>query len=660
MRESVNCIGQSPAQPAEVWAAIGDFSVAWHPMVTWEEREKRNDAQIIRRFSTGEDNVMREKLTYLSHSDRTLSYIMVDGIANADHYSAKVTVTPNGIGSTITWQASIDAKPDAAKAIASGTKAVFESGFTALETPVMKNAPKQMDLPPAKTKSITLGSNPQLALTVSPYNLENTETICIFLHGIGGNRDNWDSQLEALGNQIPMVSLDIRGYGDSKLGSAQSTIDDYANDILKIMSHFGAKKLVLCGLSYGSWIAVSIALKYPEKIAGLILCGGCTGMSEAAPKEREAFLSSREVPLDAGQTPADFAPAVVDLIAGPNASEKTRQALLESMAAISPETYRDALNCFCNPLDKLDFSKASFPILLMTGEYDKLAPPTEIRAVSHRFAEAGAPFVNFEMIEDAGHVCNVEQPAAVNAHISSFLDMLNFKQKLSPKVAKQSEKRARILAAALSEFSKNGYSGASMQSIATRAKVSKPTLYQYIGQKDDIFRAVLDQGREIILAPFEQTADKDLVAVLWDFSWAYADYVLHPDNLSIARLIIGEAERVPDIARQFHETGPAQAQAGIAAFLRQQRDDGQLDFDEAQVAAEHLWSLILSGPRNHAFHFPNDIQSKATIEVSIFTGLQVFLRAYSAKPDEHLELLEETSTTWGQRHDTDGNSKRER
>ena len=221
-------------------------------------------------------------------------------------------------------------------------------------------------------------------------------------------------------------------------------------------------------------------------------------------------------------------------------------------------------------------------------------------------------------------------------------------QQPSPKIAKKSAKRARILAAALSEFSKHGYSGASMQAIATRAQVSKPTLYQYIGQKDDIFRAVLDQGRAIILAPFEQTAGKDLVAILWDFSWAYADYVLHPDNLSIARLIIGESERVPEIAQQFHEAGPAQAQAGIANYLQQQRDNGQLHFDDAQLAAEHLWSLILSGPRNHALYFPKDLQSKATIKASIFTGLQVFLRAYSATPNEHLAMLEETCKNWKQ------------
>ena len=648
MRETVNCIGQSPAQPFDVWAAISDFSVAWHPMVTWEEREKRNDAKIIRRFGTSDQNVMRERLTYLSHSDQTLSYTMVEGIAKADHYAAKVSVAPNSKGATITWQASIEAQPADAKTIALGTQAVFEAGFTALKAPVIKHTQPLISSSLAKRTSIKLGRSPQLSLTVTPPSLEHAHTLCLFLHGIGGNRNNWDHQLEALGNRTPMVSMDIRGYGESTLGATQSTIDDYANDIFKVMSHFNAKKLVLCGLSYGSWIAASIALKHPEKISGLILCGGCTGMSEAAPAKRNEFLAAREAPLDAGQTPADFAPAIVDLIAGPKATKEARQVLHESMAAIPPQTYRDALNCFCNPEEKLDLGAASFPVLLMTGEYDKLAPPAEIRAVSHRFVEAGAPFVNFEMIENAGHVCNLEQPAIVNAHIARFLDMINLEQMPSPKTAKKSEKRARILAAALSEFSKNGFSGASMQSIATRANVSKPTLYQYIGQKEDIFSAVLNRGKAIILAPFEQADNKNLVEVLWSFSWSYADYVLHKDNLAIARLVISEAERVPDIARQFHETGPAQVHTGIARFLEQRRDGGELGFDDAQIAAEHLWSLILSGPRNHALHFPNDLQNKTTIENSIFRGLQVFLRAYAAKPDEHLAQLEVVRAKWKQ------------
>ena len=183
--------------------------------------------------------------------------------------------------------------------------------------------------------------------------------------------------------------------------------------------------LVLVGLSYGSWIATSFAMRHPEMLAGLVLSGGCTGMSEASPEEREAFRVSREVPLDAGKTPADFARAVVNAIAGPKATDGVRKQFFQSMAAISSATYRDALTCFTNPREQFDFSRLTMPVLMMTGEHDRLASPDEIRGVAKRIAtESERSDTRFEVIANAGHVCNVEQPDAYNRVLLEFLERL--------------------------------------------------------------------------------------------------------------------------------------------------------------------------------------------------------------------------------------------
>ena len=128
------------------------------------------------------------------------------------------------------------------------------------------------------------------------------------------------------------------------------------------------------------------------------------------------------MPLNAGQVPADFAPAVVNVIAGPQASAATRAELLASMAAIPAKTYRDALLCFTNPLEKFDFAKLTMPVLLMTGEFDRLAPPAEIRHVAERISDAAkSADVRFEVIAGAGHVCNVEAAAAYSHLLRDFV-----------------------------------------------------------------------------------------------------------------------------------------------------------------------------------------------------------------------------------------------
>ncbi len=266
---------------------------------------------------------------------------------------------------------------------------------------------------------MVLEGSPTLALSTTPY---KDGPLCLFLHGIGGNRKNWTTQLKAAGTVLQCAAMDLRGYGDSNLGATQSTIDDYCNDILWVREKFGVDQLILCGLSYGAWIATSFAIRHPELLAGLVLSGGCTGMSEASPQERQAFRTSREVPLDAGQRPADFAQNVVEIIAGPNANEEAKQELHASMAAIPAETYRDALRCFTNPLETFDFSKLTKPVLMMTGEHDRLAPPEEIRAVADRINKAAPNAdVRFERIDGAGHVCNVEAPERYNTLLLEFL-----------------------------------------------------------------------------------------------------------------------------------------------------------------------------------------------------------------------------------------------
>lgn len=426
-RGTVEATGSLSASPEAVWSVLSDFCGAWHPAIASIRAERNERGAVVRAFTVhGEDTLYRERLTWLSDSDRTLGYTHLEGIEGARAYDARIEVdgTEDG-GSVVRWSAVVEADSPRLDAICAGTKAVFESGLAALAEAVGKTGATQAAKPlpePVPTADIVIDSEPRLALTVTP---QAAGPLCLFLHGIGGARGNWLPQLAAAGSVMCSAALDLRGYDGSALGRHQSTVDDYCDDILRVMEKLGADRLVLAGLSYGSWIATSFAMRYPEKLVGLVLSGGCTGMSEAGPEEREAFRVSREVPLNAGQTPADFAPAVVKVLAGPNASEAVKAELLASMAAIPAATYRDALVCFTNPRERFDFARLNMPVLMMTGEHDRPAPPSEIRGVAERIlAQAKRPDVRYETIADAGHVCNVEQPEAYSRVLLEFLARL--------------------------------------------------------------------------------------------------------------------------------------------------------------------------------------------------------------------------------------------
>ncbi len=425
--DCVEVIGYSTAAPEAVWAIARDFCGSWHPAIATIREERDARGGLIRAFTThGEDTLYREQLTWFSDSDRTLGYTHLQGIANAEAYDARFSVeNGEGGGSTIRWTATVTAPEPRLGAICAGTKVVFEMGIAALDEQARfaVAATSSRTLPaPVATEEMILTEPLRLAVTVTP---PRTGPLCLFLHGIGGARSNWLPQLTAVGSTMRAAALDLRGYGGSALGAEPSTIEDYCADILQVREALGADRLVLVGLSYGSWIATSFAMRYPQLLSGLVLSGGCTGMSEAKAEEREAFRLSRQVPLDAGQTPADFAPSVVNVLAGPNASEAVRETLFASMAAIASATYRDAIHCFTNPLERFDFSRLTMPVLMMTGEHDRLASPSEIRGVAHRIhAEAPMPDLRYETIADSGHVCNVEQPDNYTRILLEFLGKL--------------------------------------------------------------------------------------------------------------------------------------------------------------------------------------------------------------------------------------------
>ncbi len=424
-REVVQVRGVVPQTPDAVWAVAGDFCAAWHPWIASIRAERGPGGALVRAFTvTGEDTTYREQQTYLSDSDRTLGYTHLEGIRDCEAYDARLTVSAaEAGGSVVIWTATIRAPAARLAEICEGTRAVFQAGIAALASAAAPARGVPALPPPAPVETLIFDDLPRLAVSVTP-DLGDGR-LCLFLHGIGGGRTNWLAQLQAVGPTMRAAALDLRGYGDSTLGPVQSTVDDYCTDILRVADRLGARRLVLVGLSYGSWIATSFAMRHPDRLDALVLSGGCTGMSEAGPDEREAFRVSREVPMDAGKVPADFAPAVVKVLAGPDASEDTRQRLFDSMAAIPAATYRDALNCFTNPLERFDFAKLTMPVLLMTGEHDRLAPPAEIRGIAGRIWDAAPrPDVRFEVIAGAGHVCNVEQPDLYNRHLSTFLNRL--------------------------------------------------------------------------------------------------------------------------------------------------------------------------------------------------------------------------------------------
>ena len=238
----------------------------------------------------------------------------------------------------------------------------------------------------------------------------------LFMHGIGGNRSNWRTQLPAFAERFSCAAWDARGYGDSDDYESPLAFDDFVADVLRVLDHFGVAKGHLLGLSMGGRIAMRTALLHPERVATLTLVDTHEGFAAFSAEQRQAFVDSRRAPLLAGKEPADIAEPVARSLIGPHAAPEHLEELRRSIAALHKGSYIKSLEATVAQVDLGDITAIRAPAHFIVGAEDPLTPP----AMHHEMAAklGGAPV---SVLPRAGHLSNIENPRAFNQTALAWL-----------------------------------------------------------------------------------------------------------------------------------------------------------------------------------------------------------------------------------------------
>src|SRR6185503_14258272 len=93
----------------------------------------------------------------------------------------------------------------------------------------------------------------------------------IFIHAFPLNQTMWDQQLLALQSECRVITLDLRGFGQSDAPPGLSLMDQMAADVRGVMSGLNIERAVLVGLSMGGYVSLSFYRDYPESVLALVL-----------------------------------------------------------------------------------------------------------------------------------------------------------------------------------------------------------------------------------------------------------------------------------------------------------------------------------------------------------------------------------------------------
>lgn len=161
--------------------------------------------------------------------------------------------------------------------------------------------------------------------------------------------------------------------------------------------------------------------------------------------------------------------------------------------------------------------------------------------------------------------------------------------------------RQRILSAAFKAFTEGGYAGTSTLEIATRAQVSKATLYALVGNKQEILAACISARVSRLRVPADLPKAQDratLASVLIGFGTQFLTEISDPAVVAVFRLAIAEAARAPEVARAVDSLGGESIRSALRSIMTQARSSRLLGGDPAQMA-EHftglLWGSLMLG-----------------------------------------------------------------
>jgi len=237
----------------------------------------------------------------------------------------------------------------------------------------------------------------------------------VFLHGFPHDRSLWAPQVSAFVDRARCVAPDLRGFGGST-GPPPCSIDQYADDVAELLDALAITDVVLVGLSMGGYIALAMWRRHRDRLRALVLAH--TRATADTPEIRARRQRLIEVARSEGSR------AVADLQIGAMLGATTRAknpalvAATHRMLALAPVPgIVGALEAMMHRPDSMGLlSTIDVPTLIIAGEEDTSIPASEAR-VMHK-AIAGS---RFEVLPAAGHLSNVERPAAFNHVMGEFL-----------------------------------------------------------------------------------------------------------------------------------------------------------------------------------------------------------------------------------------------
>lgn len=247
------------------------------------------------------------------------------------------------------------------------------------------------------------------------YSDRGTGLPIVFLHAFPLNRTMWAVQERLLSLQFRIITIDLRGHGESDAPLWRYTLEQSADDVSALLDHLNIQRALLVGLSMGGYILFAFYRKYAARVKGLILAD--TKAQADTEEGKSGRFQLAQIAYKKG--PSAIADVMIPKLLSPATIQTNPDLVQQVRAMIEGNQISGIAGDLMAMADRPDsvslISQITCPTQIIVGELDQATPPSDAKLMAEQIQHA-----RLAIIPNAAHLSNLEQPEAFNQIVGSF------------------------------------------------------------------------------------------------------------------------------------------------------------------------------------------------------------------------------------------------